>query len=257
MFIITENSIRICNLTMSHLQSVAYNVANATQNFENIKSKLAEPGTYCVVFCGSVVYYTEKGKPGWKADSIMLPTTTKVTAFLDCRYISAISAGKTQFYIINGANDSGGESGTTYTTSEWANQHNVRLYKGSITVKCFGLAPHETCDMSAIWMEEHGHNFTETFIVGKTAKERRERLVELAETADETVITEGGLGTLDEITMLRERAPDVFKEKTFVVNGMFLIDTLLTMELKKLSDSDTGKREAYEYFQTHLPSISI
>lgn len=242
---------------MSNKQTQPYNSKEAALKFKSIKAELNKPGTSYIVFFGSVVYFSEAGKSGLKQGSLNLPTTTKVNAFLDCRYIEALSAKKTHFYVINGANDSGGESGTTYTTSTWVNNHNVRCIPANITVKCFGLAPHETCDMNAIWMEEHGHTNTRTFIVAKTAQGRRERLVELAKNADESVVSEGGIGTLDEITMLYETAPEVFEGKVFIANASFLIDTVIPAELAKLEDSDSDKLTTYKYFQTQLPAISI
>ena len=111
--------------------------------------------------------------------------------------------------------------------------------------------------MVSVWMEEHGHSNTKTYIVGKTAKERRELLVELAKNADETVVSEGGGGTLDEITMLYAAAPEIFKEKVFMTNISFLMDTVIPEELAKLTPHDITKRETYNYFQTQLPTISI
>ena len=242
---------------MSRFQTMPYTAANAADNFSMIKTELGKPGTYYVVFFGSVVYFTEVGKSGLAKGSITLPTTVKVNAFLDCRFTEAISAQKTHFYIINGANDSSGEHGTTYTTSSWVHNYNICPFDKSIVVKCFGLAPYETCDMNAAWMEERGHPNTHTYIVGKTAKDRRERLVELAKNANETVVSEGGPGTLDEITMLYATAPEIFKEKVFMTNTSFLVDCVIPTELAKLTPADRTVKDAYVYFQTQLPAISI
>jgi|TARA_B110000977_G_scaffold163439_1_gene209400 hypothetical protein len=242
---------------MSQQQTLAYSPETASHNFDLIKRELSKPGTYYVVFFGSVVYFTEVGSSGLKAGSITLPTTTKVNAFLDCRFTEAVSASKSHFYIINGANDSSGQHGTTYTTSLWVNNYNINPFRRDIVVKCFGLAPYETCDMKAIWMEEYGHSNTKTYIVGKTAKERRERLVELATTADQTVISEGGPGTLDEITMLYAASPEIFEEKVFMTNISYLVDNVIPSELAKLTPLDVETKEVYTYFQTQFPTISI
>ena len=88
-------------------------------------------------------------------------------------------------------------------------------------------------------------------------EEPRERLVELATTADQTVISEGGPGTLDEITMLYAASPEIFEEKVFMTNISYLVDNVIPSELAKLTPLDVETKEVYTYFQTQFPTISI
>ena len=65
-----------------------YNVDNLpiTERVHDIVDDNLVTTTVIPVFFGSVVYFTEVGSSGLKAGSITLPTTTKVNAFLDCRF---------------------------------------------------------------------------------------------------------------------------------------------------------------------------
>ena len=62
--------------------------------------------------------------------------------------------------------DSEGKEGTTFTSSNWVeecvNNYSEHPLYGDMKFYCFGLAPHSTADMKAVWMEEQGNRHTQT-----------------------------------------------------------------------------------------------
>lgn len=209
------------NTNTSHDQTIPFDDVRAATCNQECLSLLDHPEVYSVVCVGSVIFMSG-------------PSTHKnMKTNLDACLEEALLMGKSTFIVINGANFSGNEEGTTYTGSHWI-QNAYNEYKNHpkyshINFYCIGVAPHSTRDMKAIWMEEYGNTRTKTFIIALQAEDRQELLALYGSHANKVIVNEGAKGTLHEVYTLYKANPSIFTSPISIVlnNCSYLINTVM------------------------------
>ena len=219
------------NTNTSYDQSVPFDdVRSATLNQECL-TMLDNPEVYSVLCVGSVKFMS-----------------SNITADSLCKHLDeclshAILSGKSKFVVLNGANFSGNEEGTTYTSSNWV-QNTYNKYKDDPTYQrmefyCLGFAPHSTSDMHAIWMEEQSNTRTKTFIITLQAKDRQELLAIYGTHANKVIVNEGASGTFHEVYTLFKADSSMFSSKSVIINNSsYLLNTIIPNILNNTTSYD-------------------
>jgi hypothetical protein len=209
------------NVNRSHDQNIPYDDVRANKVHQACMSLLGNPGAYSVVCVGSVSFMTKN------------ITATQLKQTLDKCLQEAVLMGKSTFIVLNGANDSMNNEGTTFTSSHWV-QNAYNEYKNHpvyrhISFYCIGLAPHSTRDMKAIWMEEYGNTRTKTYINALQAQDRQELLAIYGTCANKVIINEGAKGTLHEVYSMFKVNSSMFTSPISVIinNSSYLINTVI------------------------------
>ena len=154
----------------------------------------------------------------------------------------AHSQGKTKFVVFNGANDSTGKDGTTFTSSNWvedaANNYSQHPKYNTMEFYCYGLAPHSTAHMKSVWMEEYGNTHTKTYIITLSAKERQKMLSIFGSKCSKVILNEGAGGSLNEMYNLYLENNLMFNDNNdsiVVNNSTYLLNTVIPNELNSNS----------------------
>ena len=209
------------NVNTSFDQTVPFDDVRASRLHQSIMNIFDSLEVYTVLCVGSVKFMSGPS------------TAINLKKHLDNCLEEALLMGKTKFVIFNGANHSGNDEGTTFTSSHWI-QNAYDKYKSHPKYKhidfyCIGLAPHSTRDMKAVWMEECGNTRTQTFINALQAKDRQELLAIYGTYANKVIINEGAKGTLHEVYNMYKINAGMFSLSSNVIvnNSDYLIHTII------------------------------
>jgi len=220
------------NANTSRDQTVPFNDVRAAGIHQDILSLLNRPEVYSVLCIGSVQFFSKQF------------TTSQLQTYLDKCLEEALLMGKSTFIVINGANDSENNEGTTYTSSKWVqnayNEYSKHPKYKHISFYCLGVAPHSTRDMKAIWMEEYGHTQTYTYIAALQAKDRQELLAIYGTHANKVIINEGAGGTLHEVYCMFKICSSMFTYPISVIinNSSHLINIVIPDTLNTIHSYD-------------------
>lgn len=211
-------------------QTIPFDDVRADSLIQEFHTIIDDDDVYSVMNYGSVQFVSE-------------PTTSfqQKQTLTDC-IEQAYSQGKTKFVVFNGANDSTGKDGTTFTSSNWvedaANNYSYHTKYNTMEFYCYGLAPHSTSDMNAVWMEEQGNTHTKTYIITLSAKERQKMLSIFGSKCSKVILNEGAGGSLNEMYNLYVENSLMFKDNyvSIVVNNSnYLLNTVIPNELNSNS----------------------
>ena len=164
----TNTIMMVLSPNLSNDQFVPFDDVRAASIIQEFHTIIDDDNVYSVMNYGSVQFVSE-------------PSTSlqQQKTLTEC-IAHAHSQGKTKFVVFNGANDSIGKDGTTFTSSNWVenatNNYSENPKYNTMEFYCYGLAPHSTAHMNAVWMEEYGNIHTKTYIITLSAKERQKML---------------------------------------------------------------------------------
>ena len=209
------------NVNTSFDQTIPFDDMRASRLHQAIISIFDQPEVYTIICVGSVKFMSGPS------------TAINLKKHLDNCLEEALFMGKTKLIVFNGANYSGNDEGTTYTSSNWI-QNTYNKYRGHpkykhISFYCIGLAPHSTDDMKAVWMEELGNTRTQTYINALQAKDRQELLAIYGTYANKVIINEGAKGTLHEVYNMYKINSGMFSlpNNVIVNNSKYLVDKVI------------------------------
>ena len=228
-------------------QLIPFDDVRAATLIQDFHTLIDRDDVYSIMNFGTVAFVGE-------------PTTSQFQKkTLTACIVDAHAKGKKHIVVLNGSNDSEGKEGTTFTSSNWVEEcanHHPCIIDGDMKFYCFGLAPHSTADMKAVWMEEQGNRHTQTYIVTLSARERQKTLSILGSKCDKVILNEGAGGSLNEMYQLYLENKSMFSDNynTLVVNNSsYLLHTVIP---DTLNTNDSGfSHDTLTTLSQHLYSI--
>jgi hypothetical protein len=229
-------------------QLIPFDDVRAATLIQDFHTLIDRDDVYSIMNFGTVAFVDE-------------PTTSNsqkntLTACIE----DAHAKGKKHIVVLNGSNDSEGKEGTTFTSSNWVeecvNNYSEHPLYGDMKFYCFGIAPHSTADMKAVWMEEQGNRHTQTYIVSLSASERQKTLSILGSKCDKVILNEGAGGSLNEMYQLYLENKSIFSDNynTLVVNNSsYLLNNVIP---NTLHSNDSGfSHDTLTTLSQHLQTI--
>ena len=231
-------------------QLIPFDDVHASTLVQEFHTLIDRDDVYSIMNIGTVSFVDE-------------PTTSNFQKYTLTKCIkNAHDKGKKHIVILNGANDSNGSEGTTFTSSNWvedcANNYSEHPLYSDITFHCFGLSPHSTADMKAVWMEEKGNQHTKTYIVALSALERQKIISILGSKCDKVILNEGAGGSLNEVYHLYLENNRMFTDnnhKIVVNNSSYLLNNVIPSKLN--TNTSTFSRNVLMEMTKHLQSIYL
>ena len=229
-------------------QTIPFDDVRASVLVQEFHTLIDRKDVYSIMNFGTVAFVDEP-----TTSSSQKKTLTSCIA-------DAHAKGKNHIVVLNGANDSEGKEGTTFTSSNWveecANNYSEHPLFGDMKFHCFGLSPHSTADMNATWMEEQGNQHTQTYIVALSASDRQTILSILGSKCDKVILNEGAGGSLNEMYQLYHENKGMFTDNynTLVVNNSsYLLNKVIP---DTLNTNDSGfSHDTLTTLSQHLQTI--
>jgi hypothetical protein len=229
-------------------QTIPFDDVRASMLVQEFHTLIDREDVYSIMNFGTVAFVDE-------------PTTSAYQKLTLTECIAdAHAKGKKNIVVLNGSNDSEGKEGTTFTSSNWveecANNYSEHPLYSDMKFHCFGLSPHSTADMKAAWMEEHGNQHTQTFIVALSASDRQTILSILGSKCDKVILNEGAGGSLSEMYQLYLGNKGMFTDNynTLVVNNSsYLLNRVIPNALN--SNDSVFSHDTLTTLSQHLQTI--